>query len=138
MTPEFPCADCGMNTCPLDGEREYYEVRDRLWDQVQAPGIGQTDNGTDGFFLCVLCLEGRLGRKLEFEDFKPFAANVPSPWLSNLLNDRLSGGCWPVIQKQSAQQFFPKALLDAVVDRYNPYWTYSNHAGATARGINQY
>jgi hypothetical protein len=116
--PEFPCNDCSVNTVPLEGDREYYEVWDELWRRAGAPGIGQSDHGTNGFYLCVGCLEARLRRRLKPADFKPYPANTPSPWLSQRLNDRL--GCQPAMTKQEAPQYYPIALARAVLARYNP------------------
>ncbi len=138
--PEFRCYDCGVNTCPLEGGREYYEVHDYLWmHDARAPGIGQADHGPEGYFLCVGCLEARVGRELKPGDFKSFPANLPSPWLTDRLNNRLDG-LTPAYRKlksrADAQQFFPNALYDAVMARYRPYWVYQCPAGATVAGIN--
>jgi hypothetical protein len=56
-----PCRDCGMETLPVDwGYRaEYYMVKNEIWDTV-GPGWG---------YLCVGCLESRMGRKLNADDF---------------------------------------------------------------------
>lgn len=66
----YPCKDCGVNTIPREGNREYYEVKDEIWAAANAPGIGQSDNGTSGYFLCIGCLEYRLGYRLVKDDFK--------------------------------------------------------------------
>ena len=74
----YHCKDCGMDTMPCTGKRgcrrkgrsEYYMVRDKLW-------------GTAGMkrgFLCVGCLERRVGRRLRAKDFTPAPINDPSPW----------------------------------------------------------
>lgn len=109
--PRFPCKDCRVNTCPVNGDREYYEVWDSLWNAAGAPGVGQADNGVFGYYLCIGCLEARIGRQLKLEDFKPFAANYPSVWLSARLNNRLLGRAW------TRYQFFPTALAKAVAAR---------------------
>jgi hypothetical protein len=106
--PAFPCKDCGVNTCPVDGEREYYEVWDELWNRADAPGVGQSDNGPAGFFLCVGCFEGRIGRSLKPADFKPYPANIASPWHTDRMNDRM-GGAVPLF-RSAVTQFFPNAL----------------------------
>jgi hypothetical protein len=61
-----PCADCGRHTLrrddqgvPMNGQCEYFRVANSLWDSV----------ASDARFLCVGCLEKRLGRKLVWEDF---------------------------------------------------------------------
>ena len=57
------CTDCGVNT---RAAREVYMVEVALW---KAHGAGRG-------FLCVGCLEGRLGRKLTVEDFKLCPLNL--------------------------------------------------------------
>jgi hypothetical protein len=118
MIPEFPCHDCTVNTVPLEGEREYYEVLDSIWKAAGCPGKGQSDNGPGGFFLCIGCLEKRLGRTLTKQDFKELPANIPSPWLSARLNDRLGGQ--PTTPRSKASQYYPCALHAAVLERFNP------------------
>jgi hypothetical protein len=57
------CADCGSDTLsPEPGElAEYYAVHDSLWAEAgMAP---------DGGYLCIGCLEARLGRRLYRADF---------------------------------------------------------------------
>jgi hypothetical protein len=55
------CADCGVDTCPVDrGFRaEFFMVHDEVW---AAAGMGAG-------YLCVGCLERRLGRQLTPGDF---------------------------------------------------------------------
>lgn len=139
MIPTFNCRDCSINTVPLDDKREYYEVNDYLWmHDARAEGIGQADHGPDGYFLCIGCLELRIGRMLKPSDFKPFPANRPSPWLTDRLNNRLDG-LTPALRKLKAredvEQYFPNALFDAVVARYKPHWTYRTAEGAVVIGI---
>ncbi len=50
------CNDCQVDTEEL---QEYYMVHGRLWDKA----------GMQDGFLCVGCLEVRLGRLLTAEDF---------------------------------------------------------------------
>ena len=66
MEDSQPCADCGLPTLPRDknghpqkGKCEYFRVPNALWKSVA--------RGAD--FLCVGCLEQRLGRKLGPQDF---------------------------------------------------------------------
>ena len=129
MIPEFPCRDCSMNTCPLDGEREYYEVFDQVWRDARAIGYVQTDNGPQGYFLCVGCLEKRLGRELTRADFKPLPANNPSPWLSERLNSRL-GLTGPFADRELYPMFHPNALHDAVMAKYKPGQSHVEPVGA--------
>jgi hypothetical protein len=65
----FPCADCGRDTIGV----EYYIIHDHLW---AAAGMAP-----DGGFLCVGCLERRLGRPLTGADFPPhIPVNWPDAW----------------------------------------------------------
>lgn len=125
--PKFPCNDCGVNTIPLEGNREYYEVQDMIWEAVWPNSSkGQEDNGPEGHFLCIGCLEKRLGRMLVRGDFKQLPANNPSPWYSDRLNSRLilesrDMYAWP--------QWHPNALTQAVHSVHG-YETYHDGAGA--------
>jgi len=62
-----PCADCGVNTLDMDGGREWYIVHDAVW-AVAWGGSVPTDPAR-GVYLCVGCLEKRLGRELTADDF---------------------------------------------------------------------
>jgi hypothetical protein len=72
------CQDCGFNTTPCTGKRgcrhggkwEWYMVRDAVWTEARA---------ADGY-LCIGCLERRLGRPLTSEDFSTAPVNNWSPW----------------------------------------------------------
>ena len=78
-----PCHDCGIHTIPI-GNRglprgwEDYMVRDEIW---QAAGMGEG-------FLCIGCLEKRLGRELAAGDFTPWPVNNPNPRDTPRLADR--------------------------------------------------
>ena len=56
-----PCHDCGINTLPLDfpDRAEWYMVTNKIW---KAHGCGEG-------FLCIGCLEKRMGRTLTAKDF---------------------------------------------------------------------
>jgi hypothetical protein len=60
------CKDCGTDTTPSEGAREDYMVHNELW---RAAGMPEEDGG---FYLCIGCLEKRLGRELTAEDFTSF------------------------------------------------------------------
>ena len=60
-----PCRDCGDPTLPEDGPSEFYMVRDELWALA----------GAGDRYLCIGCLEGRLGRRLAREDFSDVRLN---------------------------------------------------------------
>jgi hypothetical protein len=48
-------------------------------------------NESDGDFLCIGCLEKRLGRMLKSADFSRFPINDPSPWDTPRLASRKAG-----------------------------------------------
>jgi hypothetical protein len=72
------CLDCGVDTAVIC---ESYMVRDDVWRAAHPAGEG---------ILCVACLERRLGRELEFEDFVWLPINVEAVFAgSKLLRKRL-------------------------------------------------
>lgn len=71
------CMDCGVDTGKI---REMYMVRRTLWRAVVPDGRG---------FLCVGCLEERIGRRLDAYDFDALALNLGSRGKSERLRDRL-------------------------------------------------
>ena len=78
------CADCGVDTIPdePDFDCEWYTVHDHIWAQV---GLGRG-------FLCIGCLEARIGRRLQPEDFPDVPVNDPQRYKltsSDRLLDRL-------------------------------------------------
>ncbi len=80
-----PCADCARDVMEL-GEYSYM-VKREVWAQA-APD----DPRNDTFFLCIACLEARLGRQLNLEDFNPAVPLNFYPWSdSPLLADRKTG-----------------------------------------------
>jgi hypothetical protein len=57
------CCDCGANTAPAENRRgrwEHFIVHDDVW---AAAGMAH-----DGGYLCVGCIEARLGRVLRADD----------------------------------------------------------------------
>jgi hypothetical protein len=60
MTGRYPapCADCGIETIRAFSA-DFYMVQHELWGQYGVPAG----------FLCLACLEQRMGRNLEIEDF---------------------------------------------------------------------
>jgi hypothetical protein len=85
------CVDCGVDTCPVDrGFRgEFFMVHDEVW---AAAGMGAG-------YLCVGCLEHRLGRQLTPGDFTACELNdlavadgrYASSWRTPRLVARMSG-----------------------------------------------
>jgi hypothetical protein len=78
------CKDCGTDTTPPEGAREDYKVHDELW---RAAGMPEEDGDV---YLCVGCLEKRLGRELTAEDFTSCPVNNVSPEQSHRLRARLN------------------------------------------------
>jgi hypothetical protein len=81
------CNDCGMSTTPktrLGKIRarswEWYMVHAHIWAQA-----GMTDG-----FLCIGCLERRLGRHLKPDDFRP-TMSKPEPLDTPRLAARKTG-----------------------------------------------
>lgn len=58
---EFTCKDCDKSVV-----EESYMVRDEIWEEA---------DGGKGF-LCIACLEGRLGRELKPRDFAPWPLSL--------------------------------------------------------------
>jgi hypothetical protein len=82
------CDDCGIDTTPCTGKRgcrhkgkwEWYMVWPELWEQAGSAR-----------YLCIGCLEQRLGRRLFAEDFNPdLPVNWLSPWNTPRLDNRLT------------------------------------------------
>jgi hypothetical protein len=72
----FKCMDCGINTKDIN---EYYMVEDELWLKAVPEDEGM---------LCIGCLEKRLGRKLNKNDFPHFPVNMPFKF-HFIVSDRL-------------------------------------------------
>lgn len=83
------CADCGVDTTPPIGRGrdrkvgrwEHYMVRDHIWKAAKM---------SDGF-LCIGCLEVRLGRMLTPQDFTALPINNPHEYDTPRLRDRKGG-----------------------------------------------
>ena len=89
--PRPLCCDCGIDTIATD---EWYMVNDEVWEQAWAgrrrsqdviPGGG----GLIDEFLCIGCLEKRIGRTLCRTDFTDAPINR-FPNNSDRLLDRLA------------------------------------------------
>lgn len=61
---EQPCFDCNVDTNEI---HEYYMVRNEIWQEAKGGGFQ--------YYLCIGCLEDRLGRKLTPEDFTDVPCN---------------------------------------------------------------
>jgi len=67
MKKNCPCKDCKVETLVTDSDdrSEYYMVEPALWGTV-AEGVN---------WLCIACLEARLGRTLDGGDFTQCPVN---------------------------------------------------------------
>lgn len=72
----YDCVDCGMNT---DKGGEYYSVHCNVWNA----GGGKRN------LLCIGCLEKRIGRKLEANDFRDCRVNTDTTGKHANRSDRL-------------------------------------------------
>lgn len=72
----YYCIDCDMNLF-----LEYFTVNDDVWAQTQ---LGRTDG-----FLCIGCVERRIGRRLRPGDFPSTRNNRPHEMLSDRFLSRL-------------------------------------------------
>lgn len=94
------CKDCGADTTPCTGKRgcrhkgkwEDYMVYDSVWHDA-GMNIGDARlHGKGKGYLCIGCLESRLGRTLTPSDFTKALINDPSfPWHTPRLVARLTG-----------------------------------------------
>lgn len=81
--PISPCFDCGKNTTPPRSFTwEWYMVENSVWEAAGMPAdtSAAPPAGADhkhGFFLCVACIEKRLGRPLAPDDFTDAPVNDP-------------------------------------------------------------
>ena len=80
-----PCADCGQATIGTrTAPGEWYMVHDELWAQAGMEPCGG--------WLCIGCLERRLGRRLVPADFKAVPVNDPDLMMhSDRLASRIRG-----------------------------------------------
>jgi hypothetical protein len=84
---EAVCIDCGAATAPCTGRRgcrhvgrwELYMVHDSIWITAGMPFVMVYARDGETGYLCVGCLEGRLGRQLHPQDFTDAPINEPSP-----------------------------------------------------------
>ena len=81
------CLDCSAVVLDEDGGGEWFMVDDDVWNAVMPD-----DPGDMTWFLCIGCLEQRLGRQLTSADFTDAIANAMSLLVSSTdrLVDRLT------------------------------------------------
>jgi hypothetical protein len=65
-------------------------VHDEIWDESGAPTRAVIVAGEPGYYLCIGCLEGRLGRQLTAADFPSFPVNEVRADNTDRLNARLT------------------------------------------------
>ena len=111
-TDERPCTDCGELTTPQEFEAwtwEYYFVHDHVWAAASGPGpdlsttdgLAQAWNENIPHWLCIGCLEARLGRELIPADFiasgwRAGWRQMPELlWTARLLH-RVHGAAWAI------------------------------------------
>jgi hypothetical protein len=88
------CCDCGLDTMPRPSRPRTYEqfvVTDEVWSAAgMTPGTIRDNVLVGGGFLCVGCIEVRLGRRLTIADFKPITIPLllSDPWCSERLRSR--------------------------------------------------
>ena len=82
--------DCGEPTYRDNQPSEWYMVHDDIWAQAGAPTRAVMDERTSGFYLCIGCLEVRLGRQLVAADFPDYPVNQMRAHNTDRLNDRLT------------------------------------------------
>lgn len=101
----WPCADCARECTPPDESEvwEWYMVHDQVWSDA-----GMGPHGV----LCVGCLEGRLGRRLDRGDFPDLPVNVPSPTKSERLNDRLGPASLWDVERIYFEALMPKTARE--------------------------
>lgn len=82
-----PCLDCGIDTSTETGIGEYYHVHESVWfeafgstyDDVLFEGLwAEHERIIMAGFLCVGCLESRIGRQLTAADFSGAPVNHPT------------------------------------------------------------
>jgi hypothetical protein len=92
------CIDCGVDTTPRTGKRgcrhkgrhEYYMVHDEVWAEAGMRTGLIHPYGGGGDYLCIGCLENRIGRRLRANDFTGAPVNDPDdPWKTPRLRLRL-------------------------------------------------
>jgi hypothetical protein len=78
-----PCKDCGMET--IHGEYPYL-VLDSVWAEAHK---NETTMWKDAGFLCIGCLESRIGRRLKQLDFRHYSDLLVNKRVSPRLLSRL-------------------------------------------------
>lgn len=82
------CCDCGVDTQAI---HEWYMVHYDVW--LAAAGNAWLTPDSYGMFLCVGCIEGRLGRSLTGDDFTSAPINTMDTPRSPRLQLRMAVVC---------------------------------------------
>ncbi|WP_234795582.1 hypothetical protein [Mycobacteroides saopaulense] len=84
---DWSCMDCGVDTDNIDGQGhdEYYMIHDDLWLSINLDRSG---------YLCIACVEERLGRHLTPADFTDARINRNRHGRSEWLTLRLGHMDW--------------------------------------------
>lgn len=96
------CVDCKVNCFETN---EYYMVTDACWKRA-----GMTQNGG---MLCIGCLEGRLGKRLQPRDFSECVLNWRNVFAPDTVSQRLLSrylGSNPFTSKWSSGVFEQRKL----------------------------
>jgi hypothetical protein len=107
------CCDCGTNTMPSGkaskpGTHEQFIVNDNVWIAAgMTPGkVNRNYELIGGGFLCVGCIEVRLGRRLTIDDFRPIT--IPLLLGDPLCSERLrSRALYPTQAAEDAAKVMP-------------------------------
>lgn len=95
MSNSSNCIDCGVDTCPEPKKRkgritrtrvgrwEHYMVLPKVW---KAAGLAPDDG-----YMCIGCLEHRIGRRLSPTDFTDAPINDLNAWNTPKLMARIIG-----------------------------------------------
>ena len=86
------CCDCGVDTTEAGDIRAVHSQRRGLESRGMQPGAINSNNELiGGGFLCVGCIEKRLGRRLTIDDITPICIPLAlgSPWNTERLRSRM-------------------------------------------------
>lgn len=76
---DFRCHDCGVNTLESN---EYYVLKDKIWKATNLPKRSMA---------CISCVEKRINRLLDHNDFQDVPLHNPCDFnLSKKLMERLN------------------------------------------------
>lgn len=101
------CVDCGTKVLDVTGDVENFMVHDDVWT---AAGMGQG-------FVCVTCLESRLGRPLTGLDFPlDLPINVPGMQRDTPRVYRLKSDAWAPVMGGDVSDYEDEVIERAEID----------------------